>query len=198
MSSLAAETAKTFRRLIKNGTPPDEAFNRASLFKVVECFPGYNRVTRYVTVRLDSTYPMESSAVLLFSDNSVLIIDGMEAYVAKITTLTEDGIVHAYSDDLLPAEPLKRYKCYGNRQYPVRYPFTETERALVSEAIQLLDSVLIAKYGRQLPVWAKWFPKDRLLVKNLIAAGGGVEAVCSLLSQTACYLVGDHSSALSQ
>ena len=181
MVSSAARTAKAYRRLAGNGTSPNEALSRATPLEIVECFPGYNRVARDVVVRFDSTYPMESSAALLFPDDSILIVDDTGAFVARATNRAGDGTVHTYSDGLIPAEPLKRYRRYRYQLYPVRYPFTETERALVDEAIQLLDTVLINEYGLQLPIWAKWFPQDRLLVKNLIAAGGNAEAICSFL-----------------
>ena len=178
MTSLAAKTAKAYRRSVRSGKSWDVALDRATPVEIVECFPGYNQTARNVVIKYASTYPMESSASLLFPDDSILILANTEAYVARVMNLAEDKTVHAYSDDLIPTMPLERYR---RRFYPARYPFTEPERQLVNGAIQLMDTVLVNAYGLQLVAFMKWFPLDRLLVKNLIAAGGREEAICSLL-----------------
>ena len=90
----------------------------------------------------------------------------------------EDGSVHAYCNDLTPVIPLSRYRL---RLTTARYTFTEPETKLVNAALQLADYVLLNKYRLGLPVWMRWFWYDRLLVKNLISAGGDEEALCSLL-----------------
>ena len=123
-------------------------------------------------------YPVKSSAAVAFPDGSALVFDATEVWVERMMNPAEDRSVYTYSDDLIPIAPLSRY---GHRFYAARYVFTEPEMELVDRAVQLLDTVLINVHGLRLPMSMRWFSPDRLLVKNLISAGGDEEALCSLL-----------------
>ena len=178
MSSLAAQAAKRYRRQIKNGISHDLAFDKLLGPELVDCSPGFARDERETAVTLTPNCPTESSVRVLFPDNSGLIFDDSEVLVARLMNPSEDGSVYTCCNDLTPIMPLRRYRWRANE---ARYPFLGPETTLVDRALQLADIVLINKYGLGLPMWMRWFWYDRLLVKNLISAGGNEEALCSLL-----------------
>ena len=165
MSSRAAQAAKRYRRLIKNGVSHDLAFDKLLGPELVDCFPGYARNELETPVTLIPNGPTESSARVLFPDGSALIFDDSEVLVARLTNSAEDASVHAYCNDLTPVIPLSRYRL---RLTTARYPFTEPETKLVNKALELADYVLLNKYQLGLPVSMRWFSNDRLLVKNLV------------------------------
>ena len=143
MSSLAAQAAKRYRRLIKNGVSHDSAFDKASGFELVDCFPGYARNERNIAVTLTPNCS-ESSVRVLFPDDSVLIFDDEEVLVARLMNSVEDSSVYACRNELTPVIPLSRYRL---RLTTARYPFTEPETKLVNKALELADYVLLNKYG---------------------------------------------------
>ncbi len=178
MSSLAAQAAKRYRRMMRSGQSQENAFDRALGYDLDCCYLGYARCDRKTAVILAPNCSTESSVRVLFPDDSVLIFDNSEALVARLMNSVEDGSVYSYSSDLAPVSPIGRY---GRRFSMVRYPFTEPEIKLMDGALQLVDSVLLDKYGLGLPIYMQWFWKHRLLVRNLVSAGGDEVALCSLL-----------------
>ena len=178
MSSLAAQAAKKYRRMMRSGQSQENAFEKALGFDLVGCYPGYARCDRDSAIILAPNCSTETDMRILFPDDSVLIIDNSEAFVARLLNSVEDGSVYSYSSDLAPVSPINRY---GRRFSVVRYPFTEPETKLIDGALQLVDSVLLNRYGLGLPIYMQWFWKHRLLVRNLVSAGGDEVALCSLL-----------------
>ena len=123
-------------------------------------------------------YPIRSSVGLLFPDDSALIFGDEKVWVSRMASSSRDTTVYHYIDDLVPIVPIGRYR---RVPYAARFLFTELEQGLVNQATQILDTLLLNEQGLKLPTWMRWFPNDRLLVKNLISAGGDAGALCSLL-----------------
>ena len=179
MASMAALATKKYRRLVKSGLDPDRAFDRvASWAGAVASWNETERNTDRTVVSFPLEYPIRSSVGLLFPDDSALIFGGGLVWVSRLANPSKDAMVYRYMDDLIPIVPIGRYR---HVPYSTRYSFTELEQRLVDEATRILDVLLLYEQGLQLPVWMRWFPSDRLLVKNLISAGGDANAVCSLL-----------------
>ena len=154
MSSLAAQAAKRYRRLIKNGVSHDLAFDKALGLGLVDCFPGYACNECNIAVTLTPNCSTESSVRVLFPDDSPLIFDDSEILVARLMNSIEDSSVYACRNELTPVTPLSRYRL---RSTTARYPFTEPGTKLVNAALQLADYVLLNKYGLRLPAWMRWF-----------------------------------------
>lgn len=179
MASMAASAAKKYRRLTKRGLVADHAFGKVlSDAEAVACWKESDRRTNGMVVTYPLDYPIRSSVGLLFPDDSALIFGEGRVWVSRRASSPKDTTVYHYIDDLIPVVPIGRYK---GVPYATRYVFTESEQEKVIQACQILDIMLLNEWGLKLPTWMRWFPRDRLLVKNLIAAGGDANAVCSLL-----------------
>ena len=179
MPSIAAGAARKFRRLTKGGVTPVDAFGRvgAGVGAVAHWKERGRRVSgTVVTYALE--YPFSSSVGLLFPDDSGLIFGEGRVWVSRRAISSKDLTVYQYIDDLVPIVPIGRH---GPVPYGTRYAFTELEQRLVIQATQIMDIVLMNEHGLKLSPWMRWFHKDRLLVKNLISAGGDAFAVCCLL-----------------
>ena len=179
MPSAVASAARKFRRLTKGGVASGAAFDR--VVEEVGAVAHWNEWDRrasgtVVTYPLD--YPIESSVGLLFPDDSGLVFGDGKAWIARIAMPKTDTTVYRYIEDLIPIVPIGRS---GRVPYGTRYPFTDTEQTLVIQATQIMDIVLMGEHGLQLSPWMRWFHQDRLLVKNLISAGGDAFAVCCLM-----------------
>ena len=179
MASMAASAAKKHRRLMKAGRSPSDAFHKvASDAKAVANWKESERRTNGTVVAYPLDYPIRSSVGLLFPDDSAIIFGAEKVWVSRIANPSKDVTVYHYIDDLIPVVPIGRYR---RVPYAVRYAFNETEQRLVVEATQILDTLLLNEWNLKLPPWMRWFPNDRMLVKNLISAGGDANALCSLL-----------------
>ena len=179
MATMAARAARKFRSLTKGGLDSDHAVGRVvSDAKAVTCWKESNRHADGTVVTYPLDYPIRSSLGLLFPDDSALIFGAEKVWVSRIAGPSKDVTVYHYIDDLIPVVPIGRYR---RVPYAVRYAFTETEQRLVVEATQMLDTLLLNEWNLKLPPWMRWFPNDRLFVKNLISAGGDANALCSLL-----------------
>ena len=179
MVSMAAGAAKKHRRLIKSGLSPSDAFGRlASDTEAVSNWKECDRRVNETVVTYGLDYPIRSSVGLLFPDDSALIFGDETVWVSRMASSSRDTTVYHYIDDLVPIVPIGRYR---RVPYAARFLFTELEQGLVNQATQILDTLLLNEQGLKLPTWMRWFPNDRLLVKNLISASGDAGALCSLL-----------------
>ena len=179
MPSAAASAARKFRRLTKGGVASGAAFDRvvADVGAVAHWNERDRRVNgTVVTYPLD--YPVESSVGVLFPDDSGLVFGDGKVWVARKASSETDRAVYEYIDDLIPIVPIGRYR---QVPYGTRYGFTEQEQRLVTQGLQILDILLMNEHGLKLSPWMRWFHKDRLLVKNVISAGGDAFALCWVL-----------------
>lgn len=179
MATLAARAARKYRDLAKRGLAPDLALRRvASDVHAVTSWKEADRRADGTVVMYSVDYPIRASVGLLFPDDSALIFREDQVWVSRRASSSKDNTVYQYIDDLIPIVPIGRN---SSVPHAPRYLFTESEQRLVVHATQILDSVLLNEWRMKLPVWMRWFSSDRLLVKNLIDAGGDANDVCSLL-----------------
>ena len=173
------QAARKFRRLTKRGVSAGDAFERvAADLRAVDHWNERERRGGGMVVMCPLDYPIESSIGLLFPDESGLILGDGRVWVSRQASASKDLAVYQYMDCLIPIVPIGRV---GRVPYATRYPFTEGEQQVLNQAVQIVDIVLMNEHGLMLSPWMRWFHKDRLLVKNLISAGGDAIALAWVL-----------------